>query len=259
MIQIKSAEDIEKMKAGGIILSEVLSLLAKKCVAGANTEDLDKLAQEEMAKAGGRPSFLNYQIHSSDPPYPSAVCISINDEVVHGPAVPNRVIKNGDVVKMDIGFWYQGLATDMACTVLVGDVSDAARELSAETRKALEIALETVHDGSWVHDIGKAIQNYLEPKGFGIIRDLVGHGVGYAVHEDPQIPHFHDRRQPPVKLKAGMCVAIEPMVALGDWRVAQKNDGWTIVTTDGSLAAHWEVTLVVTKEGYELITPWPTI
>jgi methionyl aminopeptidase len=259
MIKLKSAEDIEKMKRGGIILSGILSLLAKKCVAGANTEDLDKLAQEEMAKNGGKPSFLHYQIHSSDPPYPSAVCISINDEVVHGPAVPNRVIKDGDVVKMDIGMWYEGMATDMACTVLVGNVSDTARELSTETRRALEIALQTIKDGSWVHDIGKAIQNYLEPKGFGIIRDLVGHGVGYGVHEDPQIPHFHDKRQAPVKLKAGMCIAIEPMVALGDWQVTQKNDGWTIVTVDGSLAAHWEVTVAVTKDGYELITPWPTI
>jgi len=259
MIKIKSVEDIKKMKSGGIILSRILSLLAKKCVAGANTEDLDKLAQEEMTKAGGSPSFLHYQIHSSDPPYPSAICISINDEVVHAPAIPNRVIKDGDVVKIDIGLWYENMATDMACTILVGNTSEMARELSIETRRSLEIALQTVKDGSWVHDIGKAIQGYLEPKGFGIIRDLVGHGVGYEIHEDPQIPHFHDRRQPPIKLKTGMCIAIEPMISLGDWRVKQKDDGWTIVTMDGSLTAHWEVTIAVTKDGYELITPWPEI
>ncbi|MFZ6014896.1 MAG: type I methionyl aminopeptidase [Patescibacteria group bacterium] len=258
MIRIKTAEEIEKMKSGGVILSRVLSLLVKNCVAGANTEDLDRLAQEEIKKAGGEPSFLNYQIHSSDPPYPSAVCISINDEVVHGPATPNRVIKDGDVVKLDIGLWYEGMATDMACTVLVGNVPEIARELSADTRKSLEMALETVHEGSWLHAIGKTIQDCLEPKGYGIVRDLVGHGVGYKVHEEPQIPHFHDRRLPPVKLKAGMCLAIEPMVAAGDWRVKQKDDGWTIITADGSLAAHWEVTICVTHDGYELITPWPT-
>lgn len=259
MIKLKTPEEIAKMKRGGEILSRTLSLLAKHCVPGANTEDLDKMARDEFEKAGGKPSFLNYQIHSSDPPYPSAVCISINDEVVHGPATPNRVIADGDVVKMDIGLWYEGMATDMACTVLVGNVPEAACELSADTRKALEMALLTIKDGSWVHDIGKTIQNYLEPKGYGIVRDLVGHGVGHAVHEDPQIAHFHDRRMPPVKLKAGMCIAIEPMVALGDWQIKQKNDGWTIITRDGSLAAHWEVTVCVTEDGYELITPWPTV
>jgi len=259
MIKLKTFEEIEKMKRGGEILSRTLSLIAGACVPGANTEDLDKMARSELVKSGGEPSFLNYQIHSSDPPYPSAVCISINDEVVHGPATPNRVIKDGDVVKLDIGLWYEGMATDMACTVLVGNVPEIARELSAETRKALEMALETIYEGSWLHEIGKTIQNYLEPKGFGIVRDLVGHGVGHGVHEDPQIPHYHERRSSPVKLKAGMCLAIEPMVTAGDWQVTQKDDGWTIVTLDKSLAAHWEVTICVTQDGYELITPWPSI
>ena len=257
MIKLKTAEEIERMKRGGEILSRTLSLLAQRCVAGANTEDLDNLAREEFEKVGGKPSFLNYQIHSYDPPYPSAVCVSINEEVVHGPATPNRVIADGDVVKMDIGLWYEGMATDMACTVLVGNVPEVARDLSAETRKALEMALETIHDGSWLHEIGKTIQGYLEPKGYGVVRDLVGHGVGHGVHEEPQIPHYHDRRLPPIKLKAGMCLAIEPMVTEGDWRITQKNDGWTIVTQDNSLAAHWEVTVCVTEDGYELITPFP--
>lgn len=259
MIRIKTAEEIEKMHRGGKILSRTLSLLAQNCVAGANTEDLDNLVRAEFDKVGGKPSFLHYKIHSSDPPYPSAVCVSINDEVVHGTATPNRVIQDGDVVKVDIGLWYEGMATDMACTVLVGNVPEAVRELSAETRRALEMSLQTIHNGSWMHEIGKTIQNHLEPKGYGIVRDLVGHGVGHSVHEEPQIPHFHDRRIPSLKLKAGMCVAIEPMVTLGDWHIAQKDDGWTIVTADGSLAAHWEVTVCVTENGFELITPWPTI
>lgn len=259
MIKIKSPEEIRKMKRGGKILSAVLVNLMQACLPGAHTEALDKQARDEFAKAGGKPSFLNYQIHRSDPPYPSAVCISINDEVVHGPATPDRIIKDGDVVKLDLGLWYEDMATDMAATVLVGNAPQAARELSADTKKALEMALETIHEGSWLHDIGKTIQDYIEPKGYGIIKDMVGHGVGYAVHEEPQIPHFHDRRFPAVKLKAGMCLAIEPMVALGDWRIKQKNDGWTIITADGSLAAHWEVTIAVTNDGYDLITPWPSL
>jgi len=257
MIRLKTQEQIQAMKRGGAILSAALFKVMQACVPGAHTDALDKMLRDEFEKAGGRPSFLNYKIHTIDPPYPSAICISINDEVVHGPATPDRVIKDGDLVKLDVGLWYEDMATDMAATVCVGNVPEVASRLSHETRRALEIALETIKAGAWIHDIGKAIEDYLEPKGYGIIRDLVGHGVGYAVHEDPAIPHYHERRARPVKLKAGMCLAIEPMVTLGNWAIKQKNDGWTIVTADGSLAAHWEVTVAVTKEGYELITPWP--
>ena len=161
------------------------------------------------------------------------------------------------MVKLDIGLWYEGMATDMAATICVGKVSEAAIDLSNDTRKALELSLQSIRAGAWLHDIGKTIQDYLEPKGYGIVKDLVGHGVGHGVHEEPQIPHYHERMAKPLKLKEGMCLAIEPMVTLGDWRINQKDDGWTIITADGSLAAHWEVTICVTKDGYELITPWP--
>ncbi len=259
MIRIKTQKEIEAMKRGGMILSRALSDALKACVPGAKTDELDQMVREAFKEAGGEPSFLNYKIHETDTPYPSAVCISINDEVVHGPAKPVREIKDGDLVSMDAGLWFEGMATDMAATVGVGKVSDEAKDLSRETRKALEIGLEVMRAGAWVHDIGKAIESYLNPRGYAIVRDLVGHGVGYAVHEDPQIPHFHDRRVAPEKLKAGMCLAIEPMVTNGGWEVTQKADGWTIVTQDGSLAAHWEVTIVVTEKGYELITPWPNV
>ena len=206
-----------------------------------------------------KPSFLNYQIDPSDPPYPSAVCISINDEIVHGPATPDHIIQDGDLVSLDIGAWYKGMATDMAGTVCVGKVPEEVCELSQRTKEALKTALSVVHAGAWVHDIGRAIETYLSRYHYGIIRDLVGHGVGHAVHEEPQIPHYHEKRLSPIKLKEGMCIAIEPMVSMGTWQIKQKDDGWTIVTADGSLSAHWEVTIAITKDGYELITPFPEV
>jgi methionyl aminopeptidase len=257
MITIKTFEEIEKMKTGGKFLSVILARLMEACVPGAHTEDLDRLAREEMVKVGGKPSFLHYQISDEDPPYPSAVCISVNEEVVHGLATPNRVIKDGDLVGLDIGMWFEGLATDMAATVCVGHVKAEAKKLSDDTRESLKRGLSVIKEGAWLHEISQAIENYLKPNKYGIIRDLCGHGVGYSVHEDPQIPNYHERRAKPVKLKAGMCLAIEPMVTLGDWRIKQKDDGWTYVTADRSLAAHWEVTIVVTKSGFEFVTPFP--
>ena len=259
MIRIKTPQEIQKMKEGGIILSSTLTELLKSCVPGAHTLDIDNKARKLLKKAGAKPSFLNYQIDPSDPPYPSAVCISINNEVVHGPATPDRVIQDGDLVSLDIGAWYKGMATDMAGTVCVGNVSQEACELSQHTQEALKKALDVVHSGAWVHDIGRAIENYLRPYRYGIVKDLVGHGVGHAVHEEPQIPHYYERMISPVKLTEGMCIAIEPMVTLGTWQVKQKDDGWTIITADGSLSAHWEVTIAITKDGYELITPFPEI
>lgn len=259
MALIKTPEEIEKLKRGGELLSRTLREIREACVVGASTETLDAIARKRFAEVGGTASFLGYQISKSDPPYPGALCISINDEVVHGLALPNRTINDGDVVGLDIGMWYEGLCTDMATTVLVGDVEPAARPLAEDTRAALVAGLSHIRDGAFVYDIGAAIEDALKPKGYGIVKDLVGHGVGHAVHEEPQIPNYREPRAPKVQLKAGMVIAIEPMVTLGDWRVHMKDDGWTIVTADGSTAAHFEVTVAVTKDGYELITPWPDV
>ena len=207
----------------------------------------------ELKKLGGEPPFLGYN------GFPDVLCVSVNDEVVHGLATPNRIIKDGDVVGLDIGCWYEGLATDMASTVIVGDVSSKVKELVADTRESLVRGISVIKAGALISDISGAVESYLKPKKYGIVRDLVGHGVGHAVHEEPQVPNFKDPRQPKIRLKEGMVLAIEPMVTLGDWRVAQKNDGWTIVTRDHSIAAHFEVTIAVTAEGYELITPWPDV
>jgi len=257
MSLIKSPEEIEKLKEGGKILSSVLRELREKCVPGVTTKDLDLLAQKRFEEAGGKPSFLGYKISPSDPGYPAAVCISINDEVVHGIPSEDRLVKDGDIVSMDIGLWYKDLCTDMATTVVVGNVDPNIADLVRATREGLVKGLETIHKGGMLGDIGAAIEDFIKPKGYGIVRDLVGHGVGHAVHEEPPIPNFRDPRSPRVELKAGMVLAIEPMVNLGGWQVDQLDDGWTIVTRDGSPSAHFEVTVAVTKDGYDLITPWP--
>ena len=254
---IKTPEEIEKLKRGGVILARVLRQVVNHCRAGVTTDALEKMVRQEFEKVGGRPSFLGYQTSSKDVPYPGALCVSVNDEIVHGLSLPSRVIKDGDVVGLDLGLWYEGLATDMATTVMVGKVKPEVRALVEHTREALEQALLTVKEGAWVADIGAAIEDYIQPFKYGIVKDLTGHGVGHAVHEEPQIPNYREPRSPRVRLEAGMVLAIEPMITLGTWKIKIKNDGWTIVTADKSPAAHFELTIVVTKTGYELITPWP--
>jgi methionyl aminopeptidase len=257
MSLIKSLEEIEILKRGGMILSSVLRELRGTCAAGVTTEELDRLAQKRIREAGGKPSFLGYSPSPSKPGYPAAVCVSINDEVVHGIPSKDRVVKDGDIVSMDIGLWYEDLCTDMATTAMIGRADPKVRDLVLSTREALVRGLDAVREGAMVGDIGAAIEDFIKPKGYGIVRDLVGHGVGHAVHEEPPIPNYRDSRSPRVELKTGMVIAIEPMINLGDWHVKQLNDGWTVVTADGSPSAHFEVTVAVTEDGYDLITPWP--
>jgi len=223
------------------------------------TEELDRIARQEIEASGGRPSFLGYRISKSDPPFSSTLCISINDEVVHGPALPARVIKDGDVVGLDIGMWYEGLATDMATTVIVGSVSDKIRKLVAVTRTSLERALQVVQSGVPVGEIGVAVEETVVPYGFGIIRELVGHGVGHAVHEDPQVPNYRNAKAMKEMLETDMVIAIEPMITLHGAEIYTKDDEWTIATRDGSCSAHFEVTIAITDDGYDLITPWPDV
>ena len=259
MSLIKTPAEIAVMKEGGAILSQALRVAMKMCVAGASTEAIDAAAKKAMEDAGAKPSFLGYRISPNVPDFPSSICISINDEVVHGLATPDRTIKEGDIVGLDIGCWYKGLATDMATTVIVGTVPEKTQKLVADTRESLVRGLGAVKAGGWIGEIGAAVEDFLKPKGYGIVKDLVGHGVGHKVHEDPPVPNFRDKRTPPVKMEEGMVLAIEPMVTLGDWRVDVKEDEWTIVTRDHSLAGHFEVTIAVTKDGYDLITPWPDL
>lgn len=258
MSLLKTPQEIEALKEGGAHLSAILRELREKCVPGIGTAELDQYAQERMRQVGGKPSFLGYVIDQETPPFPGAVCISINEEVVHGLAYPNRVIQQGDVVGLDIGMWYKGLATDMATTVIAGGTTDVRRQtLVRDTRESLVRGISAIRAGGWVHNVGEAVEDFLKPKGYGIVRDLVGHGVGHAVHELPNVPNYRDTMLSRQRLQEGMVLAIEPMITLGTWKVRQKRDGWTIVTADGSLCAHFEVTIAVTKDGYDLITPWP--
>lgn len=257
MSMIKTADEIAALKRGGVVLSNTLREIRAACVEGASTAALDAIAHARFQEAGGKPSFLGYRMGGRGPAFPGAVCISINEEVVHGLPIPDRIVKDGDIVSLDIGVWIEGLATDMATTVIVGDTDEKTRMLVKDTRASLAAGIEAIKPGAWVHDISGAIEDVLKPKGYGIIKDLVGHGVGHAVHEEPSIPNFRDPREARVKLQPGMVLAIEPMVSLGTWKVDVKDDGWTIVTKDRSTCAHFELTVVVTETGYELVTPWP--
>ncbi len=257
MSMIKNPVEIEVLREGGALLSRTLAEIREACVAGASTKALDAIARKRFAEAGAEPSFLGYRIGPEDPPYPGALCVSINEEVVHGLAIPERILKNGDVVGLDIGVWYKGLATDMATTVVIGDVDERVRELVEVTRESLVKALSVVKAGNWISDVGAAIEDFVKPHKFGIVKDLVGHGVGHAVHEDPQIPNYREPRAPKIKMQKGMVLAIEPMITMGTWKVRMKDDGWTIVTADNGVSAHFEVTVAVTDVGCELLTPWP--
>lgn len=254
---LKTPAEITAMKEGGIILSRALRAAADACVEGAHTKDLDAIARKTMEDAGAKPSFLGYRIHGEGIPFPDTLCVSINDEVVHGMATPDRIIKKGDIVSLDIGCWYKDLCTDMATTVIVGETDEKTKALVAATRESLVRALSVVKAGRYIHEIGATIEDFLTPQGYGIVRDLVGHGVGHAVHEEPQVPNYRERHAPKIKMLEGMVLAIEPMITIGDARVYMKDDQWTIVTHKGNTCAHFEVTVAVTKSGYELITPWP--
>lgn len=254
---LKTPAEIAALKEGGAILSRALRAAAEACVEGAHTEELDAIARKVIEDAGAKPSFLGYRIGGEGTPFPGTLCISINDEVVHGLPTPDRVIKKGDIVSLDIGCWYKELCTDMATTVIVGETGKKTKALVEATRESLVRGLSVIKAGRYIHDIGAAIEDYLKPQGYGIVKDLVGHGVGHSVHEEPQVPNYRERHAPKIKLLEGMVLAIEPMVTLGDWHVHMKEDEWTIATNDGSTCAHFELTVAVTKNGYELITPWP--
>lgn len=250
MIILKTKEDIAAMRAGGKILSEVLALVATHVAPGMSSLDLDTLAERELRARGATPAFKGYQ------GYPATLCVSVNNEVVHGIPTAGKLLAEGDVVGLDLGGVYDGRYTDMAMTVGVGKISSKAKKLLSVTREALDRGVAQARPGNTVGDIGEAVQRFVERKGFGIVRSLVGHGVGTEVHEDPQVPNYGERRTG-TKLTAGMTIAIEPMVTAGDYPVRILEDGWTVVTVDGGLSAHFEVTVAITDSGVEILTPQP--
>jgi len=262
MIIIKTEKEIAIMRQGGKILASILKKLIKEVQPGVSTGHLEKMANSLIKQAGGRPSFKGYKSMHEAYAFPTALCTSINNEIVHAPALPSRKLKLGDIIGIDLGLEYPysknlpGYYTDMAVTIPVGKVSKEAKKIITVTKKALELAIKQVKPNSSLNDIGRAIQQYVEAQGFSVVRELVGHGVGTAVHEEPQVPNYEivDKSMKNIILKPGMAIAIEPMVNAGDWKVKNGDDGFTILTNDDSLSAHFEHTVVVTKKGCEVIT-----
>ncbi len=246
--RVKTAQEIKAMRTSGQMLATVLKLLEKKIENGMSTKALARIAAEELTRLGGEPAFLGYQ------GFPDVICISINEEVVHGIPRENKIIQTGDIVGLDFGVRYQGMITDAAISVIVGRPKRMGHtRLVDDTLRALHAGITGVHDGVRTGDIGAAIQNSLLHKPYGIVRDLVGHGVGHDLHEDPNIPNYGIAQTGPW-LKAGMTIAIEPMVTLGTDQVRVAPDGWTILTADGSWSAHFEHTVLITDQGSEILT-----
>jgi len=257
MITLKTAEEIEAIREGGAILSRILSELVDMAKPGMTTGELDAHAEMRMREAGGEPSFKGYRTGDDVTPFPSTVCTSVNDEVVHAPASPSRPLKDGDLLKLDIGLRYKALCTDMAVTVPVGEVDADRRKLIEVTRESMLLGIAKAQPGAWISEIGKTVDKHVRRNGYTTVKDLVGHGVGHHVHEDPRIPNYFDDELEPVRIEKGMVLAIEPMVNMGEEDVRVLSDGWTIVTADKTPSAHFEVTIAITGKGMEIMTPVP--
>lgn len=237
------------MAKGGQILAEVLQQVIDKVQPGISTKELNDLAEKLIIAKGGQPAFKNYKTHAADRTYPTTLCTSINQEVVHAPAIPDRILKEGDLLGLDIGIEYQGYFTDMAKTIAIGEISTEAKKLLAVTQEALQKGIEQFKAGNFLADMGKTIQDYVEENGLSIVRELVGHGIGKKVHEDPKVANYLTEESKSIKIKPGMTLAIEPMVNLGAWQVELLEDGWTFVTRDKSLSAQFEHTVALDHEG----------
>ena len=257
MARIKTQKEIELMRQGGAILSRALACSVLSVRPGVMLRTLDDAAEAAMREEGAEPSFKGYRVRKDDLPFPSTVCLSVNDEIVHGSGKRDVELKEGDVVGLDIGCWYKGLCTDMAVTVGVGTISKDAEVLIRVTRAACLAAVETLKPGAKLGDVGKAVERIIEPYGFGNVRALGGHGVGHAVHEDPHILNYYTPISDRTVIEEGMCLAIEPMLTLGTSNVETGEDGWSVLVADGSLGAHFEVSTAIGPHGAEILTPWP--
>lgn len=246
--KVKTPAEIIAMRESGRQLATVLAHLKNKIEPGMSTHDLDRLAAKKLQELGGRPAFLGYY------GFPGVLCVSVNDEVVHGIPKKDKIIKNGDVVSLDFGVEVDGMITDAAITVVVNTTNNAKiKELVETTERSLLEGIGQLKGGVHVGDIANAIEAMLNKHHFGIVKDLVGHGVGHQLHEEPNIPNYGRKGSGP-QLGAGMTIAIEPMATLGTDDVTVDTDGWTIRTKDGSLAAHFEHTILITDDGYEILT-----
>ncbi len=249
MIVLKSGAELEAMRQSGRIVAQIMSELEPLVRPGIRTRDLDLYADKRTRELGAVPAFKGYR------GYPASVCVSVNEEIIHG--IPSgRILQEGDIVSLDFGALYEGFFSDSALTAPVGRVSAEARKLIGAAERAFEKGLEQMREGNRVSDISAAIQRSVESEGFSVIRQFVGHGIGRALHEEPQVPNFGVPGQGP-KIRRGMILAIEPMIAMGGWEVEVQEDGWTAVTRDRTLAAHFEHTVALTENGPEILSARP--
>ena len=246
MIKLKAPEEIEIMRAASIIVAEVLAELKGMVRPGITTDDLDRVAEDLTRKKGAVPAFKGYEV--ANRVFPASLCASINDEVVHGIPSVSRVLREGDIIGLDFGVRYRGFYGDAAVTVAVGAVSAEATELMQTTREALEAGIEEARPGRRIGDVSAAIQAHAERRNFAVVRDFVGHGIGRRLHEEPQVPNFGQADRG-IRLRKGMVLAIEPMLNAGGSEVHVKDDGWTAVTSDGSLSAHFEHSVAIVENG----------
>ncbi len=245
-VVLKSDREIGLIRQGGRILAEVLQKLVEGIRPGLNTAEIDRFVREEFDRRGVYPSFLGYR------GFPAAVCVSVNEEIVHG--IPGRrVLEEGDIVSIDLGVIYKGYQADAAITVGVGKVSPEAERLIRTTEEALLAGIRAAKAGARLGDISWAIQSYAESRGYSVVREYVGHGIGREMHEEPPVPNY-GRPGTGIVLRKGMVLAIEPMLVVGDWRTRVLDDGWTVVTADGTLAAHAEHTIAITNGEAEILT-----
>jgi len=246
MVAIRSEREVDKIAESSRIVAETLNLLGEKIEVGMTGKELDSIAEEYIRSRGAEPAFKGYL------GYPATLCISVNDGVVHG--IPNDIpFKDGDIVSIDCGTLKNGYHGDHALTFLVGNVAQEVQDLVNTTQESLYVGIEQAKTGKYVSDIGHAIQTFVEEKGYSVVRELVGHGIGRDLHEDPQVPNYGEPGRG-LRLKSGMCIAIEPMINLGAKEIYTKPDGWAICTKDGKPSAHFEHTVVVTEKGGNILS-----
>ncbi|HUY20385.1 MAG TPA: type I methionyl aminopeptidase [Candidatus Binataceae bacterium] len=251
MIELKSREEIAVMRKASRIVAEVLAEVAAAVRPGVTTDELDRMAEKLTLQKGARPAFKGYKPH--DVVYPKSLCVSVNHEIVHG--IPSgRKLKAGDIVGLDFGVVYQGFFGDAARTVPVGEVSERAQRLMRVTRESLYAGIEQARVGNRIGDIGRAVQQVAEGAGYAVVEDFAGHGIGRRLHEEPQVPNYFRAGMPNPRLQEGMALAIEPMVNEGTAELEILRDGWTAVTADGKLSAHFEHSIVITANGPEILS-----
>lgn len=250
---IKTENEIKIMRENGRILAGIILDLEKMTKAGVTGKELDDFAENQIRSHGAIPSFKNYGAESGDP-FLYTICFSLNEEIVHGFPTEDKIIQEGDLVKIDVGLQKNGLHVDMARTFCVGEVNPEKKAIAENVKKTLFAGLQKIKSGAKLSDYAQAAQKYAESKGYSVVKDLVGHGVGKSLHEDPQIPNYFQKNFYNFTFQEGMTVALEPMINQGTFKIKLASDGWTYVTKDGKLSAHYENTVLITKNGYEILT-----